>query len=135
MEEKIILEGIYVMLEENRDNMKKNPELETIKSKLATIEKACNELAGQKFVTENVLAQFLVCTLQRIMEMNEKQDEKIEKLKGYILGHHKFVKEQTVRQQENTDVRLERIENLLREKQEKQGFRERFMQWIREFNI
>ncbi len=69
------------------------------------------------------------------MEMNKKQDEKIEKVKGYILGHHKFIKEQTVRQLQNTDASLERIENLLREKQEKQGFCERFMQWIREFNI
>lgn len=135
MENRILLEGINAMLEEIRDNMKKNPELEMIKSKLATIEKVCNDLAGQKFVTEEVVAQFLACTLERIMEMNGKQDEKMEKLKGYILGHHKFIKEQMVRQLQNIDVGLERIENLLREKQEKQGFRERFMQWIREFNI
>lgn len=108
MEEKIILEGIYAMLEENRDNMKKNPELEMIKSKLATIEKVCNDLAGQKFVTEEVMAQFLACTLERIMEMNKTQDKKIEKLGGYILDHHKHMKEQLAIKQENLNVRHER---------------------------
>lgn len=38
MEQEIILEGIHAMLEEIRDNMKKNLELETIKSKLNAIE-------------------------------------------------------------------------------------------------
>lgn len=80
MEQEIILEGIHAMLEEIRDNMKKNPELETMKSKLSTIEKVCNEFARQKFVTEEVMAQFLACTLQRIMEKNEKQDEKVKEV-------------------------------------------------------
>lgn len=78
MEQEIILEGIHAMLEKIRDNLKRNPELETIKSKLNAIERVCNEFAGQKFVTEDVLAQFLACTLQKIAEMNKKQDEKIE---------------------------------------------------------
>lgn len=56
MEQKIILEGIHTMLGEIRGNMKKNPEVETIKLKLGTIEKVCNEFTGQKFVTEDVLA-------------------------------------------------------------------------------
>ena len=60
------------MLEEIRDSLKKCPELETIKLKLGTIEKVCNEFAGQKFVTEDILAQFLACTLQKIAEMNKK---------------------------------------------------------------
>lgn len=33
MEQEIILEGIHAMLEEIRDNLKKCPELETMKSK------------------------------------------------------------------------------------------------------
>ena len=78
MEQEIILEGIHAMLEKIRDNLKRNPELETIKSKLNAIERVYNEFAGQKFVTEDVLAQFLACTLQKIAEMNKKQDEKIE---------------------------------------------------------
>lgn len=77
MEQEIILEGIHAMLEEIRDNLKKNPEMETIKSKLSTIGKVCNEFAGQKFVTEDVLARFLACTLQKIAEMNKKQEEKL----------------------------------------------------------
>lgn len=87
MEQKIILEGIHAMLEEIRDNLKKNPEVETIKSKLNTIEKVCNEFAGQKFVTEDVLAQFLACTLQKIAEMNEKQEEKIIEWNQNILAY------------------------------------------------
>lgn len=89
MENRILLEGINAMLEEIRDNMKKNPELEVINSELSTIEKICNDFAGQKFVTEEVMAQFLACTLKRIMEMNEKQDEK---MKEYILEHHRCIK-------------------------------------------
>lgn len=73
MEQEIILEGIHAMLEEIRDNLKKNPELEIIKSKLNAIEKVCNEFTGQKFVTEDVLAQFLACTLQKIAEMDKKK--------------------------------------------------------------
>lgn len=46
MEQKIILEGIHAMLEEIRDNLKRNPEMEFIKSKLVAIEKVCNEFAG-----------------------------------------------------------------------------------------
>lgn len=135
MEEKIILEGIYAMLEENRDNMKKNPEQETINSKLVAIEQVCNELVEKKLITEDLMVGFISYVLKQMIEMNEKQDRKIEKLNGYVLGHHKFIKEQTVKQLQNIDVGLERIENLLREKQEKQEFCERFMQWIREFNI
>lgn len=88
MEQEIILEGIHAMLEEIRDNMKRNLGQEMINSKLVVIEKVCNELAGQKFVTEEVMAQFLACTLQKIMEMNKKQDEK---MRGYISEHHKYV--------------------------------------------
>lgn len=88
MEQEIILEGIHAMLEEIRDNMKRNLEVETIKSKLNFIEKVCNELTGQKFVIEDVLAQFLACTLQKTMEMNKKQEEKIEKLKECITEYY-----------------------------------------------
>lgn len=104
MEQEIILEGIHATLEEIRDNMKRNPEQKVIKSKLETIERVCNEFTGQKFVTEEVMAQFLACTLKKIMEMNEKQDEKIEKLGEYISEHHKYVKEQAYKQQKIISV-------------------------------
>lgn len=130
MEQEIILEGIHAMLEEIRDNMKKNPELEIIKSKLNAIEKVCNEFAGQKLVTEDVLAQFLACTLQKIAEMNEKQEEKI---RGNVLEYHMYMKEQFVKQQQGVNIRQGRIENLLRELQENQGLFRGFKRWIRQF--
>ncbi len=116
MEQEIILEGIHAMLEEIRDNLKKNPELETIKLKLGTIEKVCNEFTGQKFVTEEIMAQFLACTLQKVAEMNKKQEEKIERVKECILGHHKYVKEYVYELQKNTVVSLETIYELLKRK-------------------
>lgn len=125
MEQEIILEGIHAMLEEIRDNMKKNPELEVVKSKLVAIEKVCNDLAGQKFVTEDVMVQFLACTLPKIMEMNEKQEEKIEKLNGYILGHHKYVKEHVYELQKNAIVSLEAIYELLNRRQKKMNLFEK----------
>ncbi len=85
------------MLEEIRDNLKKNPEVETIKSKLNAIERVCNEFAGQKFVTEDILAQFLACTLQKIAEMNKKQEAN---MRGYVSEYHMHIKEQFVKQQE-----------------------------------
>lgn len=106
MEQEIILEGIYAMLEEIRDDTKKSPEVETIKSELNAIEKICNEFAGQKFVTEDILAQFLACTLQKIAEMNKKQDEKI---RGYILEYHKYMKEQFVKQQQGVNIRQKEL--------------------------
>lgn len=99
------------MLEEMRDNLKKNPEVETIKSKLNAIERVCNEFAGQKFVTEDVLAQFLACTLQKIAEMNKKQEAN---MRGYVSEYHMRIKEQFVKQQEGINTRQGRIENLLR---------------------
>lgn len=132
MEQEIILEGIYAMLEEIRDDTKKSPEVETIKSELNAIEKICNEFAGQKFVTEDILAQFLACTLQKIAEMNKKQDEKI---RGYILEYHKYMKEQFIKQQQGVNIRQKRIENLLMEIQEKQRIFSRFRQWIKQFGI
>lgn len=81
MEQEIILEGIHVMLEEIRDNMKRNPELETIKSKLNAIEKVCNEFAEKKLVTEDLTASFISYMLKRMIGMDKKQDEKIENCK------------------------------------------------------
>lgn len=51
--------------------------MEIIKSKLNAIERICNEFAGQKFITEKIMAQFLACALQKIAEMNKKQEEKL----------------------------------------------------------
>lgn len=99
MEQEIILEGIHAMLEEIRDNVKKNPELETIKSKLSAIGKICNDLAEKKLVSEDLIVGFISYLLKQMIEMNKKQDEKIEELKRYILGHHKFMKEQVIIQQ------------------------------------
>lgn len=132
MEQEIILEGIHAMLEEIRDNMKRNPEQEMINSKLVVIEKVCNEFTGQKFVTEEVMAQFLACTLQRIIEMNEKQDEK---MRRYISVYHKYKEEQFAKQQEELNAGQKRIENLLMEIQENQGLFRGFRQWIRQFGI
>lgn len=128
MEQEIILEGIHAMLEEIRDNMKKNPEVETIKSKLNAIERVCNEFAGQKFVTEDVLAQFLACTFQKIAEMNKKQEEK---MRGHISDYHKYIGEQFAKQQADLNTGQKRIENLLI--QEKQRIFSRFRQWIKQF--
>lgn len=130
MEQEIILEGIHAMLKEIRDNLKKNPEQEIIKSKLNAIEKVCNEFTGQKLVTEDVLAQFLACTLQKIAEMNKKQEEKI---RGYISEYHMHIREQLVKQQQGVNIKQGRIENLLREIRENQGLFRGFKRWIRQF--
>lgn len=58
MDQEIILEGIHAILEEIWDNMKKNPELKFIKSKLVTAKKTYNELTQKKFITEGIWAQF-----------------------------------------------------------------------------
>lgn len=92
--------------------------------------KVCNEFAGQKFVTEDILAQFLACTLQKIAEMNKKQEEKI---REYISEYHKYMKEQFVKQQQGVNIRQGRIENLLREIRENQGLFRGFKRWIRQF--
>lgn len=126
MEQEIILEGIHAMLEEIRDNLKKNPEVETIKLKLETIEKVCNELTGQKFVTEDVLAQFLVCTLQKIVEMNKKQEEKMERIKECILGHHKHSKEQIIALRQNISIVFIEVKKLSEKNHINQGFFRRF---------
>lgn len=80
MEQEIILEGIHAMLEEIRDNMKKNPEQEMINSKLVVIEKVCNELAERKLVTEDIMASFISYVLKQMIEMNKKQDEKMKEI-------------------------------------------------------
>ena len=127
MEQKIILEGIHAMLEEIRDNTEKNSELEIIKSQLTSIEKVCNEFAGQKFVTEEVMAQFLACTLQRIMEMNEKQDEK---MRGHILGHHKSMKEQIYIQYNKINQILGEIETALEKERSKLNYYKRLKKYL-----
>lgn len=106
------------------------PELEMINSKLVAIEQVCNEFTGQKFVTEEVMAQFLACTLKKIMEMNGKQNEKIEKLKGYILGHHKCVKEEIRIFSNLINISLKRIENILEEKQVQRNILKRIINRI-----
>lgn len=112
MENRILLEGINAMLEEIRDNVKSNPELEVIKSKLITIEKVCNDLTEKKLITEDVMAGYISYMLKQMIEMNNKQDEKMEKLKGYILGHHKFLKEQVEVQLNISNKIFSLLENL-----------------------
>lgn len=65
MEQGIILEGINAMLEEIRDNMKKNPEQEMINSRLAVIKKTCNDLAEKKLVTEDLMVGFISYLLKQ----------------------------------------------------------------------
>lgn len=131
MEQEIILEGIHAMLEEIRDDMKRKPEQKMINSRLAIIEKTCNDLAEKKLVTEDIMASFISYVFKQMIEMNKKQDEKIEKLKEYILEHHKFMKEQVIIQQKETNAKLGPIEDFLKKQQVKQGFFERFKQWIK----
>lgn len=125
MEQGIILEGINAMLEEIRDNMKKNPEQEMINSKLSAIEKICNDFAEKKLVTEDLMADFIRYVLKQMIEMDKKQDEKIEKLKGYILGHHKYVKEHVYELQKNVIVSLEPIYELLNRRQKRMNLFEK----------
>lgn len=119
MEQEIILEGIHAMLEEIRDNIKKNPELETMKSKLSAIGKVCNDLAEKKLVTEDLMVSFISYLLKQMVEINKKQDEKIEKLKECVLGHHKFVKETLCVKINFVISILEQIESYMKMRQTK----------------
>ena len=118
MENRILLEGINAMLEEIRDNVKSNPEMAVIKSKLVTIEKVCNDLAEKKLITEDVMAGFISYVLKQMIEMDKRQDEKIEKLNGYIGKQHKLMKEQ-IEVQGNI---LNKILNLLENFKSQKGF-------------
>lgn len=122
MEQEIILEGIYAMLEEIRDNMKKNPEQAMINSKLVAIEKTCNDLAEKKLVTEDLMVGFISYLLKQMIEMNKKQDEKVEKLKECILEHHKHSKEQIITLGQNINIVSVKVEKLLEKEQMNQGF-------------
>lgn len=90
MEQEIILEGIHAMLEEIRDNTKKNPGQEMINSRLAVIKKTCNDLAEKKLVTEDLMAGFISYVLKQMIKVNEKQDEK---MRGHISNYHKYIGE------------------------------------------
>lgn len=122
MENRILLEGINAMLEEIRDNVKSNPELEMIKSKLATIEKVCNDLAEKKLITEDLMAGFISYMLKRMIEIDKRQDEKIEKLKECILEHHKHSREQIITLGQNINIVSVEVKKLLEKEQINQGF-------------
>ena len=132
MEQGIILEGINAMLEEIRDNMKKNPEQEMINSKLSAIEKICNDFAEKKLVTEDLMADFIRYVLKQMIEMDKKQDEK---MGGYISDYHKYLEEQFAKQREELNAGQKRIENLLTKIQENQGLFSGFRQWIKQFGF
>lgn len=112
MEQGIILEGIHAMLEEIRDNMKKNPEQEMINSKLVAIEQVCNEFAGLKLVTEDQLIRAMIYIVGKIKEVNKMQDEKIERLDKCFLEHHKYMTEEIVKQRNNIGIVLVFIKEL-----------------------
>lgn len=131
MERNIEMEGILAMLEEIKGNTEKPQIPGEVIGKLQDINEVCTSLAIKPLVTERFLAKCLISTIEQIEKSNGTQNEEVAKLKNYILEHHKYVKEQVTIQQENMSVRLERIENLLREQQAKQGILERFEQWIR----
>lgn len=122
MEQEIILEGIHAMLEEIRDDMKRKPEQKMINSRLAVIEKTCNDLAEKKLVTEDIMASFISYVLKQMIEMNKKQDEKIEKLKEYILEHHKHSREQIITLGQNINIVSVEVKKLLEKEQINQGF-------------
>lgn len=130
MTDKLISEGTFAMLKEIRDKMNNNPQQNLINERLECIEKTYNDLVEKKLVTEDVLGQFFAHMHKQMAETNKKQDEKIEVLKRYILGHHKDMKERFEKQQEELNAAQKRIENLLREKQVKQGILKRLEQWI-----
>ena len=108
MTDKLISEGTFAMLKEILYKMNNNPQQNLINERLEQIEKTCNDLD----------------------EKNKKQDEKIEELKRYILGYYKDIKEEIAIQQKNISVKLERIENILKEHQERQGILRRFDLWV-----
>lgn len=132
MTDKLISEGTFAMLKEIRDKMNNNPELNLMNERLEQIEKMCNDLVEKKLVTEDVLGQFFAHMHKQMAETNKKQDEKIEELKRYILGHHKDMKERVEKQREDTNVRLQQMEDTLKDKQENQGIFEGVRQWIKQ---
>lgn len=122
MEQEIILEGIHAMLEEIRDNTKKNLKQAMINSKLVAIEKTCNDLAEKKLVTEDLMVGFISYLLKQMIEMNKQQDEKVEKLKECILEHHKHSKEQIITLGQNINIVSVKVKKLLEKEQMNQGF-------------
>lgn len=130
MTDKLISEGTFAMLKEILYKMDNDPQQNLINERLECIEKMCNDLVAKKLITEDVMAGLIGYMLKQIAEMYKKQDEKIEELKQYILGHHKNMKERIEKQEENINIRLQQIENTLKEKQIKQGFFDKFRQWI-----
>lgn len=131
MERNIEMEGILAMLEEIKGNTEKPQIPIEAMEKLQDINEVCTSFAEKPLVTQKFLANCLTYTIEQIEKSNGTQNEEVAKLKNYILEYHKYVKEQMAIQQENINARLERIENLLREQQEKRGILERFEQWIR----
>lgn len=131
MERNIEMEGILAMLEEIKGNTEKPQIPGEAMGKLLNINEIYTSLATKPLVTEKFLARCLISTIEQIEKHNGTQNEEVAKLKNYILEYHKYVKEQVTIQQENINARLERIENLLREQQAKQGILERFEQWIK----
>ena len=130
MTDKLISEGTFAMLKEIRDKMNNDPQQNLINEKLVQIEKACNDLVAKKLITEDVMAGLIGYMLKQIAEMYKKQDEKIEELKRYILGHHKNMKERVEKQEKDMNIRLLQIENMLKEKGENQGILKKFREWF-----
>ena len=77
MTNKLISEGTFAMLKEIRDKMNNDPQQNLINEKLVQIEKTCNDLAGKKLVTEDILGQLFAYMLKQIAEMNKKQNEEL----------------------------------------------------------
>lgn len=119
MERNIEMEGILAMLEEIKGNTEKPQIPSEVMGKLQDINEVCTSFAVKPLVTERFLAKCLISNIEQIEKSNDKQNEEVAKLKNYILEHHKYVKEQMAIQQKNTNARLERIQNLLKEQQAK----------------
>lgn len=131
MERNIEMEGILAMLEEIKGNTEKPQIPGEVIEKLQDINEVCTWIISQKLVTETAFKEVFHYLFELLKESDTKQDEQLEKLRKNIIGHHQYVKEQIAIQQENTNARLERIENILKEQQAKQGILERFEQWIK----
>lgn len=126
MEQEIILEGIHAMLEEIRDNMKKNPGQEMINSKLIAIKKTCNDLAEKKLVTEDIMASFISYVLKQMIEMNKKQDEKID----YWKENYSLLESQVKMLENEINLGLIEIRKILELQQNKQSVLKKILNFL-----
>lgn len=126
MEQGILLEGINAMLEEIRDNMKKNPGQEMINLKLSVIEKVCNDLVEKKLVTEDLMAGFINYVLKQMAEVSRKQDEKI----NYWKENYSLLESQVKMLENEINLGLIKIRKILELQQTKQSVLKKILNFL-----